>query len=112
MLLAPSVDRCGGDPSRGRASLILSSAGRGFGDVRFYRVIKRSPARWRVLRLRTLYEHFALAVADDGEIRCDHRVTVLGMTAMQMHYKITRRPANHDAVHAPLEQAGEKHDSS
>lgn len=116
VLLAPSVDPRGGDPSRGGAGLILSSAGRGFGDVGFYRVVERSPTGWRVLRLRTLHEHFALAVDDDGEIRCDHRVTVLGITAMQMHYKITRRPAAHGAVHAERREgdhgsAGAVHDS-
>lgn len=56
-------------------------------------MVERSPTRWRVRRVETLHEHFALAVAHDGEIRCDYRVTLLGITAMRMHDTITRRRA-------------------
>ena len=71
----------------------LSSEGTGFGDVGFYRIQRRSRQRLRVWRVRSLKEHFRVYVDDAGTLRCDHRVSFLGLPVLHLHYRIEPLPA-------------------
>lgn len=76
-------------PSAGPAGeLGLSSAGRGFGDVGFYRLQRIDGERARVWRVHRLQERFRLYVDGDGGLRCDHRVRFLGLPVLQLHYRM------------------------
>lgn len=66
----------------------LSSEGRGFGDVGFYRIDRQSDGRLRVWRVRSLKEHFRVYVDAAGTLRCDHRVRFLGLPVLHLHYRI------------------------
>jgi hypothetical protein len=66
----------------------LSSAGRAFGDVGFYRIDSRRDGRLRVWRVRTLNEHFRVYVDEAGTLRCDHQVRFLGLPVLRLHYRI------------------------
>jgi hypothetical protein len=74
----------------GRA-LILDSSGRRFGDAGFYRVQGRGEDRLQVWHVRSLKEHFRVFVDDVGVLRCDHKVSFLGLPVLSLHYKMTRR---------------------
>ena len=65
----------------------LASAGRGHGDVGFYRV-QRAGEGLRVWYIRTLHENFRLYVDQEGSVRCDHEVRFLGMPVLTLHYRI------------------------
>lgn len=80
VLLRPSVSADG--------SFELSSEGRAFGDVGFYRVQTRPRARLRVWRVRTLKEHFRVYVDAMDTLRCDHQVRFLGFRVLHLHYRI------------------------
>jgi hypothetical protein len=80
VILRPSVDQEGG--------FELSSEGSGFGDVGFYRVQTIGNGKLRVWRVRTLKEHFRVYVDGHGTLRCDHRVTFLGLSVLHLHYRI------------------------
>lgn len=80
VLLRPSIDAEG--------ALVLSSEGRAFGDVGFYRVQRRDRERLRVWRIRTLKEFFRVYVDESGTLRCDHRVRFLGLPVLHLHYRI------------------------
>ena len=75
------------------ASLRLISAGSRFGGPGFYRMMEVGPGLRRVRYLRTLHERFEVYVDPRGVLRCDHEVKFLGLTALKLHYKITRTPA-------------------
>jgi hypothetical protein len=83
VLLRPSIDDAG--------ALVLDSSGDRFGGAGFYRIRARDAERGRVWRVATLREHFRVYVDGDGVLRCDHRVTFLGMPCLALHYKMTRR---------------------
>jgi hypothetical protein len=66
----------------------LSSAGRCFGDVGFYRVDRRPDGRLRVWHIRSLKEHFRVYVDAADTLRCDHQVHFLGLRVLRLHYRI------------------------
>jgi hypothetical protein len=66
----------------------LVSAGRRFGDPGFYRLQRRGD-RLRVRYLRTLREEFDVYVDPQGELRCNHRVSFLGLSVLTLHYRMT-----------------------
>lgn len=74
--------------SNARGDLELSSAGKAFGDVGFYRLDCKPNGQLRVWQIRSLKEHFRVYVDDEGTLRCDHRVRFLGLPVMQLHYRI------------------------
>ncbi len=86
VILRPSVDAEG--------HFELSSEGKGFGDVGFYRVETLGKGELRVWRVRTLKEHFRVYVDDQGTLRCDHRIRFLGLPVLHLHYRIE---ASHQA---------------
>jgi hypothetical protein len=71
VILAPGVD------TEGRFTLI--SSGRCFGEAGFYRVLELDRSRLKVKRLQSLREHFTVYRDQQGELRCDHRVSFLGL---------------------------------
>jgi hypothetical protein len=103
VLFRPGVERQSEVAERGRGCFTLASEGGGdFGDTGFYRVLESGPEHWRVLRFRTLHEHFWVFVDPHGVLRCDHRVRLFGMTMLRLHYKMTRKtPPGPPAVAAP-----------
>ncbi|HEX2669830.1 MAG TPA: hypothetical protein VHM25_03105, partial [Polyangiaceae bacterium] len=79
----------------------LSSDGRAFGDVGFYRLDRRPDGSLRVWYVRSLKEHFRMYVDATETLRCDHRVRFLGLPVLHLHYRI--EPLATQA--APLTQA-------
>jgi hypothetical protein len=71
-----------------KGSFRLVSSGRRFGDPGFYRLRRRGD-RLCVRYLRTLREEFDVYVDDGGELRCDHRVSFLGLRVLTLHYRMT-----------------------
>ena len=67
----------------------LDSSGSGWGRSGFYRIVKAGPDRWRVRNFRTLHELFHVYVDDEGVLRCDHKITFVGLTILRLHYKMT-----------------------
>ena len=82
VILRASLDQGG--------ALVLTSRGDRFGAAGFYRVQARDDGRARVWRVATLREHFRVYVDAAGVLRCDHRVTFLGLPCLALHYKMTR----------------------
>ncbi|HEY3255434.1 MAG TPA: hypothetical protein VGJ91_15855 [Polyangiaceae bacterium] len=66
----------------------LSSEGRAFGDVGFYRIDRKPDGRLRVWHIRSLKEQFRLYVDAAGTLRCDHLVRFLGLRVLHLHYRI------------------------
>jgi hypothetical protein len=66
----------------------LSSEGRAFGDVGFYRVDQKPDGSLRVWHIRTLKEHFRVYVDRTDTLRCDHLVRFLGFRVLDLHYRI------------------------
>jgi len=72
----------------GAGEFELSSEGRSFGDVGFYRIDRKRDGNLRVWRIRTLKEHFRVYVDDASTLRCDHLVRFLGLPVLHLHYRI------------------------
>lgn len=85
VVLAPGIDAAG--------RFTLTSSGRGFGDAGFYRVLELDRDRLKVRRLATLREYFTVYRDESSELRCDHRVSFLGMTMLRLHYRMRPRDA-------------------
>jgi hypothetical protein len=83
VILRPGID------ANGRFT--LTSAGKSFGDAGFYRVLEIDDRRLKVLQLRSLKEYFEVYRDEDGELRCDHLVTFLGLTMLRLHYRMRPR---------------------
>jgi hypothetical protein len=66
----------------------LSSEGRAFGDVGFYRLDQRPDGRLRIWHIRTLREYFRVYVDATDTLRCDHLVRFLGFRVLDLHYRI------------------------
>ena len=86
VLLRPSLSASG--------DFELSSAGRSFGDVGFYRLDRKSDGKLRVWLIRSLKEHFRLYVDASETLRCDHRVRFLGFNVLHLHYRIELNMSN------------------
>ncbi len=67
--------------------LRLTSVGRRFGDVGFYRV-QREGTALRVWRIRSLHETFRLWVDAEERVRCEHQVRFLGLPVLTLHYRM------------------------
>ncbi len=92
VLLEPGIDRTNGEPEPGCGRFTLVSHGeRRFGDAGFYRVLEVDSDHWRVIKFRSLHEHFWVYVDEHDVLRCDHRVRFMGMTIVRLHYKMTRK---------------------
>ena len=83
VLLRPQYD------PQGRFQLL--SAGKGFGDAGFYRILELDADRLKVRYLRTLRERFAVYTDDEGVLRCDHDVHFLGLSMLRLHYRMRPR---------------------
>ncbi len=83
VLLRPEYD------AEGRFRLV--SAGTGFGDVGFYRVMELDAERLKVRYLKTLRERFEVYVDENDVLRCDHEVRFLGLTMLRLHYRMRLR---------------------
>lgn len=68
-------------------TLILSSHGKGFGDVGFYRVQFQRKCM-RVWLISYLKEKFRVYVDTENVLRCDHSIRFLGMQVLKLHYRI------------------------
>lgn len=89
VVLRPSLDPDG--------NLVLSSKGARLGDAGFYRVRKTGVGRLLVWRISTLHEHFRVYVENET-VRCDHRVSFLGLPILHLHYRIERARAPSSSV--------------
>jgi hypothetical protein len=72
-------------------SFKLISAGAGFGEPGFYRLLEIDGDHWKARYLRTLHELFHVYVDREGALRTDHTIRFLGMTVLRLHYRLTRR---------------------
>lgn len=82
VILRPKLDSDG--------SLRLTSDGKGFGDVGFYR-LQQFPSGLSAWRIQSLRERFHVYVDDDGILRCDHTVRFLGLPVLSLHYRIAKK---------------------
>lgn len=71
----------------------LDSSGSGWGRSGFYRIVETHRKTWRVRNFRTLHELFHVYVDAEGTLRCDHKITFVGLTILRLHYKMTDRGA-------------------
>ena len=69
----------------------LVSAGTGFGDAGFYRVMELDAERLKVRYLKTLRERFEVYADESDVLRCDHEVRFLGLTMLRLHYRMRLR---------------------
>lgn len=67
----------------------LESTGSAFGRSGFYRIVKSGPDHWRVRNFKTLHEVFHVYVDGEGVLRCDHKISFIGLTILRLHYKMT-----------------------
>jgi len=67
----------------------LDSSGSGWGCSGFYRIVKTGAENWRVRNFKTLHELFHVYVDSEGVLRCDHKITFVGLTILRLHYKMT-----------------------
>ncbi len=73
----------------------LVSSGSAFGRTGFYRMIDGGPDHYIVRHVRSLRELFHVYVDAEGVLRTDHTVLFLGLTIIQLHYKMTRASTSH-----------------
>jgi hypothetical protein len=78
----------------------LVSSGSAFGRTGFYRMIDGGPDHYIVRHVRSLRELFHVYVDAEGVLRTDHNVLFLGLTIIQLHYKMTRASASHHSAQA------------
>jgi hypothetical protein len=74
-------------------SLLLISAGRGFGDPGFYFTVHGRDGRVFARYLRSFRERIHV-YADDGDVRADHVLSLWGATCLRLHYRLRPRPAS------------------
>lgn len=67
----------------------LDSSGSGWGRSGFYRIVKSGEDCWRVRNFTTLHELFHVYVDSEGVLRCDHKISFVGLTILKLHYKMT-----------------------
>jgi hypothetical protein len=77
VLLRPEYD------ADGRFCLV--SAGTGFGDAGFYRILDLDAGRLKVRYLKTRRERFAVYTDAEGTLRGDHEVRFLGVVMLRLH---------------------------
>src|SRR5581483_11964843 len=71
----------------------LDSSGSGWGRSGFYRIVKVGQKHWRVRNFTTLHELFHVYVDDENVLRCDHKISFIGLTILRLHYKMTEKSA-------------------
>jgi len=69
-------------------SFRLIAQGKKFGDPGFYRIVSTGPRRWAVRYFPRLRENFHVYVHSDGILRTEHKIRILGVKVMTMHYKM------------------------
>jgi hypothetical protein len=74
-------------PVNDGTGLRLIAAGNEFGDPGFYRV-QRSGDGVRIWRVAHLIDSFHVYVDGEGCVRCDHRISFLGVDVITLHYRM------------------------
>lgn len=73
--------------------LVLTSSGRGYGDPGFYFVLRDARGRLWARYLRSMRERITVHGADDPAepeaLRADHILSVWGLEAVRLHYKMS-----------------------
>lgn len=77
-------------------SFKLISRGSGFGDPGCYRIVRIDVDYRKVRYIKTLPEVFHVYVDELGRLRSEHTVRLLGLTVLQLHYKMRRKSAQMD----------------
>jgi hypothetical protein len=67
----------------------LDSSGSAWGRSGFYRIVQSGAEHWRVRNFTSLHELFHVYVDADGVLRCDHKISFVGITILRLHYKMT-----------------------
>lgn len=67
----------------------LDSSGSGWGRSGFYRIVRAGTDHWWVRNFKSLHELFHVYVDHDGVLRCDHKISFVGITILRLHYKMT-----------------------
>ena len=70
-------------------SLLLQSAGSGFGDAGFYLLANRGGEMASARYVRAMRESIHVCPADEG-LRADHTLTLFGMAFLRLHYRLLR----------------------
>lgn len=82
--------------------LTLTSSGRGYGDPGLYLVLRDKRGQLWTRYLRSFREQITVYREDDPNepdaIRADHTLSVWGVQAVKLHYKIRPRPAGAAAM--------------
>jgi len=82
VVMGARVDEQGG--------LELVSSGKGFGDPGFYFLLRDSKGRHYAQYIRSFRERIHVYVDDEGVLRADHTLSLWGITALRLHYKMGR----------------------
>src|SRR5258708_10820656 len=69
-------------------SFKLIAEGKKFGDPGFYRIVSTGPKKWSVRYLPRLHENFHVYMHADGTLRTEHKIRILGVKVLTMHYKM------------------------
>jgi len=69
-------------------SLVLSSAGRRFGDPGYYRILQLDVDTRKIRLIRALKESIHVYVDDQGTLRTDHIFRFWSLEMLRLHYKI------------------------
>jgi len=69
----------------------LDSSGSAWGRSGFYRIVQSGAEHWRVRNFKSLHELFHVYVDEDDVLRCDHKISFVGITILRLHYKMTHR---------------------
>ena len=69
----------------------LDSSGSGWGRSGFYRIVRAGDETWSVRNFKSLHELFLVYVDREGTLRCDHKITFVGLTILRLHYKMTEQ---------------------
>jgi len=85
VILRPSVDESG--------ALIVTSAGKRFGDPGFYFTVHRPGNRVWARYVRSMTESIRVYPDDNADVRADHTMWFAGMTFLRLHYRLTLRRA-------------------
>jgi hypothetical protein len=84
--------------------LDLISSGQSFGDPGFYFLLRDSKSRHWAQYIRSFRERISVYIDAEGLLRTDHTLSLWGLTALRLHYKITHKPSP-----APLREPAAAH---
>jgi hypothetical protein len=79
--------------SHSDGSMSVISSGKQFGDPGFYFTVHSDCSGVRARYVRTMREQIRVYPAEAGVVRADHTLWIYGVNFLNLHYRMTRKPA-------------------